>query len=118
MYLLAQSDASEAVAGILESAPTDEIMVMFVVFTVFSTLLLITITFCVTSTIQAIRIASINSKLTEKLVREGVPHDQVERLVRANNRRFSVPSIALPSRWRKAAARTQHTPGKPAPLRS
>ena len=36
MNLLAQTQTTEGLAGILESAPTDAIMVMFVVFIVFS----------------------------------------------------------------------------------
>ncbi len=53
---LAQTE-SRGAASILESAPTDEIMVMCVVFIVFSTLLLVVVTYCVTSTVRAIRIA-------------------------------------------------------------
>lgn len=116
MNVLAQQENIGGLAGLLESTPTDAIMVMFVVFTVFSTLLLIAITFFVTHTIRSIKISAINANLTERLVKEGVPHEQIERLVRANNRRF--PSIILPSKWKKAGNTAQQVPGKPHPIHS
>lgn len=113
MNLLAQTQ-SEGVVGILERAPTDEIMIMFIVFIVFSTLLLIVVTWCITSTIRSIRIASIHSQLTEKLVREGVPYEHIERLIRANGRRIRFPIVCLPSKWQRGESRMQQVPGKPA----
>ena len=113
---LAQTE-SRGAASILESAPTDEIMVMCVVFIVFSTLLLVVVTYCVTSTVRAIRIASIQAQLIEKLVKQGVPHEQIEKLVKANRPGISLPTVSWPSRWRQPESRVS-TPGKPAPLRS
>ena len=118
MNLLAQQEHFGGVAGILDKAPTDEIMVMFVVFVVFSSLILITTTFFVTNTIRSIKVASINAQLTEKLVQQGVPHEQVERLVRANSKGIKLPNIQLPSRWRKAQQPASTMPGKPVGART
>jgi len=118
MNLLAQNEVTNGLPRLLESAPTDEIMVMFVVFTVFTTLLLVTVAICVTHTVRTIKVASINARLTEKLASQGIPMEQVEQLVRANQRRPILPRLSMPSRWRKAQTRGVTMPGKPAPLRA
>lgn len=119
MNVLAQQEHYYGGSGfsrILESAPSHEIMVMVVVGIVFSTMLMIVLTVCVTNTIRSIKTASINSRLTEKLVKEGLSCEQIERLVRANSRRFYLPGIPAkwkPSKWQKAESLAQTTPGKP-----
>jgi type II secretory pathway component PulJ len=105
---------------LLESAPAEEIMIIVVVAIIFSTLLLIAITFLVTSTIRSVRIASINARLIEKLVREGVPVERIERLVRANRRGNLLSAFTWvgqkyrigQSRWKKAPGRVAPPPGK------
>jgi hypothetical protein len=96
----------------LDRFPTDEIMVMFIVAVVFSTLLLVSITWFVTGTIRTIHIAAVNARMAEKLCQQGIPSEQVERIVRSNWRRgrlFGRWRSPVASRWQMPSG----APGKP-----
>ena len=114
MMVMGQQDSANRIAGLLESAPTDEITLIVIVFLLTVSALIIAVTFCITSTIRVVRITSINADLAEKLVKQGVPHDQVERIVSANQR----TPLSFPCRssgWRRPESPLN---GKPAPLQT
>ncbi len=96
--------------------PTDQIMVMFIVFVVFTTLLLVSIAWFVTGTIRTVCVARANARLAEKLSGNGIPPEQIERIVRANWRHGRLLGLLRPfswSRWQSPAANA--TVRKPVP---
>jgi hypothetical protein len=112
--LFAQAVESAAPADWLERFPTEEVMVMVIVLTVFTALFLIVVTWCVTNTIRTIYVASSNARMAESLSQQGVPAEQIERLVRANWRKGRLISLCIPQfgrRWREptSAAAFQQT---------
>lgn len=118
--ILAQAMESAAPLDWLERFPTEEVMVMFIVLTVFTALFLTVVTWCVTNTIRTIYVASSNAKMAETLSQQGVPAEQIEKLVRANWRKGRLLSFSIPQfgrRWREpnSAAAFQHSisPGIP-----
>lgn len=112
MNILAQENTSQGIAGILESAPTDEITAMFVVFVICMTVLTIAIAGFVTGTIQSIRIASIRARLVQQLAAQGMSPNEIQRLIQQSGV-HSESRFAWPSRWQKAPAARPSMPGKP-----
>ena len=85
--LLGQADTTAATWGDwMDRFPCDELLAMFVVGMVFSTVLIAVVAWCVTSTIRAVLVASANARMAEKLAGQGMPGDQIARLVQANSR--------------------------------
>ena len=113
MHLFAQSSDFEA---LLNRLPADEMVGVFAIATVFTTVLLIVITVCVTRTISSIRIASINAKLADKLAQQGMSADQIESIVKTSSRR-GMP-VCWPNRWQRATPLQSELPGKPARFES
>jgi hypothetical protein len=113
--ILAQTDDMQPDLSWLERFPTDEIVTMVVVMTVFATILLIVITLCVTRTIRTCHVASANARMVEKLSAQGLPADQIERLVRANWRKGGLPVFHFPSLaggWREPGKPGMHSTGQ------
>jgi len=101
LNLFAQSQvmASDQLMG---GSISEEIMVVCVVLIVASIPIALGICYMVTRAIMAIRITSIQAKLTEKLVREGLPEAQIKRLLQANRTGLKEGSaFALKDGWRK-----------------
>ncbi len=109
MHLLAQN----TVVSFSEPAVEPE---MLAVAGLFSCLLILGVTFLVTKTIVAIRVASIHAKLTEKLVREGVPSEQIVNIIGSNQKRVALRSFPFGRGWKKADADLSKSQGKPQPL--
>lgn len=101
LNLLAQSQ----VLGPSESmgvSITGEIMIVCVVLIAAAVAIALGICYLVTHAIIAIRVTSIQAKLTEKLVREGVPEAQIKRLLEANRIGLQEGSVFdLKNGWRK-----------------
>lgn len=110
MHLLAQTSV------ISNSKPAVDLEVAAVLIIVFGSLLILGVTFLVTRTIVAIKVASIHAQLTEKLVREGVPSEQIVSIIRSNQSRLSLPSFRFRKGWKKAEADFSKSQRKPQPL--
>ncbi len=109
MHLLAQN----TVVSFSEPAVEPE---MLAVACLFSCMLILGVTFLVAKTMVAIKVASIHAKLTEKLVREGVPSEQIVNIIGSNQKRVALRSFPFGGGWKKAGGDLSKTQGKPHPL--
>ncbi len=93
---------------------SDEMFVILIIAIVFSSLLIATITWCVTSTVRSVLIAAANAKMADKLAQQGMPAEQIHHLVQANSRSglFSCGGRA-PRGWQKPRQPLERTYGKP-----
>ena len=112
LNLLAQSQPVDP-REILGVSITGEMMVVCVVLIAASVAIWLGICFLVTQAVVAIRVASIQAKLTEKLVREGLPEAQIKRLLQANRAGLKGSIFGLQSSWRKPEPASASVLGKP-----
>ncbi len=113
MPFIAQTSDLEAV---LNKLPADEMVGVFAIAMVFTTLLLVVLTVSVTRMVSSIRIASINARLAEKLAQQGMSAEQIQDIVKTSSRRGI--AVSWPNRWQRATPLSTELPGKPARFES
>ena len=109
MYLLAQS----AHVSLTRPGIDPEVMVVAIVF---SSLLILGITYVISRMVVAIKVASIHAELTEKLVQEGMSSEQIVRIIESNQKQIALPKAPFGRGWKKADPAFSETQGKPQPL--
>ena len=96
--------------GFIEKVPSGDLIALFAIATVFTTLFLIVLVVCITRTISNVRVASINAKMVKTLAEHGHSADEIERIVKSSVRGLQ---INLPSRWKPATPLATNGKGIP-----